>query len=205
MASVALACQYWILRVLRWHFTLMLLIFYDCVVADSLLRHRVSPSFIHFCFVLPCSIFPFSSSTSFLSLLLPVLATCTRGLFCVFSCACPSPFRSKYWGAHPDPSRGETPEDQSSPPVGGRQRYAADPKTPFLARAPDASLLAFSSFRSHLRENPTDFRSLIGSEWTLVSPVKLQTCPSVPVLRFPKHRCSAGLGVVPWWLPLACV
>lgn len=115
-----------------WCFALTPLICYYCVVAESLLGHRVSPSFIDVCCVLPCSILPISPS--FFSLLLPPPAICLGylhlGPFCVFSCACPSPSRSEHRGAHPDPSGGEAPEDQSPTPAGGRQRYAAGPKDP---------------------------------------------------------------------------
>lgn len=57
-----------------WRFSLTPLICYYCVVAESLLGHRVSPSFIDVCCVLPCSILPFSPS--FFSLLLPPPAIC---------------------------------------------------------------------------------------------------------------------------------
>lgn len=62
------------------------LIFYFCVVAESLLLHRVSPSVIDVCFVL------FRSAPSSLLLLLfflllhPVWATCIWGLLCFQLC-----------------------------------------------------------------------------------------------------------------------
>lgn len=102
---------------------LMSLIFYFILV---LCRVIASPSCLHhslmfvlFCFALLC--LPISSSSSFCILSgLPV-----PGAFCVFSCACPSPSRSEHWGAHSDPSGGETSEDQSPAQAGGGQRYGS--------------------------------------------------------------------------------
>lgn len=68
----------------------------------------------------------------FCSVLLPLLSFCVLsglpvpGVFYVFSCACPSPSRSEHWGAHSDPSGGETSEDQSATQAGGGQRYGSD-------------------------------------------------------------------------------
>lgn len=103
---------------------LMSLIFYFILV---LCRVIASPSCLHhslmfvlFCFALLC--LPLSSSSSFFCILsgLPVPGAC-----CVFSCACPSPSRSEHWGAHSDPSGGETSEDQSPAQAGGGQRYGS--------------------------------------------------------------------------------
>lgn len=60
------------------------LIFYFCVVAESLLLHRVSPSVIDVCFVLFCSAPSSLLLLLFFLLLHPVWATCIWGLF-VFS------------------------------------------------------------------------------------------------------------------------
>lgn len=93
-------------------------LFYSCVVQShcfSITSFHHSLMCVSFCSALLR--LPSSSFSCILSgLSIP-------GAFFVFSCACPSPSRSEHRGAHPDPSGGETAEDQSPAQAGGGQRY----------------------------------------------------------------------------------
>ena len=104
------------------HLSMRILLFYSCVVQS----HCFSITSVHhslmcvlFCSALLC--LPSSSSSS--SCILSGLPV--PGAFCIFSCACPSPSRSKHRGAHSDPSGGETTEDQPPAQAGGGQRYGS--------------------------------------------------------------------------------
>ena len=98
--------------------SLLILLFY-CRIVQS---HCFSITSLHHSLmcVLFCSALLRLPSSSIILSGLPV-----PGALCVFSCACPSPSRSEHWGAHSDPSGGETSEDQSATQAGGGQRYGA--------------------------------------------------------------------------------
>ena len=63
------------------HFLLLIFFLFLCC-AESLLRHRISPSFIDVCLVLFCS----APSSLLLLLLRPAWAACTWGLLCFQLC-----------------------------------------------------------------------------------------------------------------------
>ncbi len=88
-----------------------------------LCRVIASPSRLHhslMCVLFCSALLRLPSSSSCILSGLPV-----PGAFCVFSCACPSPSRSKHRRAYSDPSGGETTEDQPPAQAGGGQRYGS--------------------------------------------------------------------------------
>lgn len=125
-ASMFLSCAIALLMLLIWwsfafalhllSFLVLCFIFIYCKVIASL-SHLFIIHWCMSCFVLLCSVFPPLPASS--------LGCLYLGPFCVFSCACPSPSRSKHRGAHSDSSGGETAEDQSSAQTGGGPRYAS--------------------------------------------------------------------------------
>lgn len=158
--------------------------------SESLL-HRLVTAIIHWClscFVLLCSVFCPFFSLCILSWL-PV-----SGAFCVFSCACPSPSRSEHWGAHSDPSGGETSADQSPAQAGGRQRYGLRLNRIYLGRICWVSF-CFMKLQAYSDRNRLRERKKVGE--VANEYVEAINSISIPFPVLNTFWCGSSLDVVP--------
>ena len=158
--SVAFAWSQYFARL-----SLLILLFYSRIVQS----HCFSITSLHHSLmcVLFCSALLRLPSSSINLSGLPV-----PGALCVFSCACPSPSRSEHWGAHSDPSGGETTEDQSATQAGGGQRYGAG----LNWVCPGVSCFYFCLLKLSFcdRDSNTGSGRVRRWEWRLINRVNLQ-------------------------------